>query len=195
MQTGGAKSRWRWGRVGGVDSSGQAEHELRRRCRRLLTELDIQPPLDVVALCERVGRQRGKPIRLVAHPIPVPGPFGAWIATDKADYILYQQETTKVHQGHIILHELGHLLAGHHSDEQDDSLMTELFSSSGLTPDQVRTVLRRTCYDTVEEREAETVATIILEWASVLDRIAPRAISDVATQRLDSALNDRRGWL
>ncbi|MFI6041182.1 hypothetical protein ACIA8C_06080 [Nocardia sp. NPDC051321] len=173
----------------------KGERELRRRLRRLLVELDIQPPLDVATLCRRVGEQRGKPIQLVAHPIPIPGPFGAWIATATVDYILYQQETTKAHQDHIVLHELGHLLAGHHSDEQDDSLMTELFPFSGLSPDDVRTVLRRTCYDTVEEREAETVATIILEWASVLDQITTGPISDAAAQRLGSALNDRRGWL
>ena len=58
------------------------ERELRRRCRKLLNELDIRPPLDVHELCRRVGEQRGKPIRPVAHPIPVPGPFGAWITTD-----------------------------------------------------------------------------------------------------------------
>ena len=56
------------------------ERELRRRCRTLLNELDIRPPLDVVELCRRVGESRGKPIRLVSHPIPVPGPFGVWVA-------------------------------------------------------------------------------------------------------------------
>ena len=63
------------------------ERDLRRRCRRLLTELDIRPPLDVSELCRRVGETRGKPIRLVPHAIPVPGPFGVWITTDAADYI------------------------------------------------------------------------------------------------------------
>src|SRR5437764_2594450 len=99
-----------------------SERQLRRQCRRLLGKLDVRPPLDVAALCTRLGEVRGKPIRLVAHPIPVPGPFGAWISTAKADYILYQTETSKLHQDHIIVHELGHILAGHQSDDEDDAL-------------------------------------------------------------------------
>lgn len=171
----------------------RTERELRRRCRRLLTELDIRPPLEVATLCRRVGAQRGKPIRLIAHAIPVPGPFGAWVATATADYILYQQETTRSHQDHIILHELGHILAGHRSEERDDALTGQL--PGVLTPDVVRRGLRRTSYDTAEEREAETVASIILEWAAVLDRIATPPAADTAAQRIGISLNDRLGWL
>ncbi|GGM51367.1 hypothetical protein GCM10012275_22850 [Longimycelium tulufanense] len=63
-----------------------------------------------------------------------------------------------------------------------------------LDPDAVRRALRRTSYDSQQEREAETVATIILEWASVLNRVAQPATTDAA-QRLDTALGDRWGWL
>lgn len=182
------------------------ERELRRRCRRLLNELDIRPPLDVHELCRRVGEQRGKPIRPIAHSIPVPGPFGAWITTDTADYILFQQETTKSHQGHIILHELGHILAGHRSDEEDDALLGQLYPDvepaslraeyPDLAPGAVRRALRRTSYDSAQEREAETVATIILEWASVLDSVGPPpSSSDTTAQRMGTALTDRLGWL
>jgi hypothetical protein len=181
------------------------EHVLRQRCRALLTALDIRPPLDVVELCRRVGESRGKPIRLVEHPIPVPGPFGVWITTESADYILFQQETSKAHQNHIVLHELGHILAGHRSDEEDDLLLAELYPDlepdvvrqeyPDLAPEAVRRALRRTSYDTAQEREAETVATIILEWASVLDRVARPPSADVTAQRMGTALGDRMGWL
>jgi len=161
----------------------------------LLRRLGIRPPLDVVELCRRLGEHRGKPIRLMAHPIPVPGPFGAWLASPEADYIVYQQETTASHQDHIIMHELGHLLAGHASDEGDDDLLDALCPDS--TPYAVRRALRRTGYDAAHEREAETVATIILEWASVLDAIQPtrpRACSQ-PQRRLSDALCDGLGWL
>jgi hypothetical protein len=181
------------------------ERELRRRCRWLLNELDIRPPLDVVELCRRVGESRDKPIRLVPHPIPVPGPFGVWITTDSAEYILYQQETSKAHQCHIVLHELGHILAGHRSDDPSDDLLGELYPDIGpdalrerypdLEPEAVRRALRRTSYDTEQEREAETVATIILEWASVLDRVAMPVSADATAQRMGAALGDRIGWL
>jgi hypothetical protein len=169
------------------------ERELRKRARRLLNDLDIRPPLDVQELCRRVGESRHRPIRLIPHPIPVPGPFGVWIATSNADYILYQRETTKSHQSHIVLHELGHIIAGHRSDDGDDALLAELYPD--LEPDAVRRALRRTSYDTEQEREAETVATIILEWASVLDRIAPTVSADATARRMGTALGDRMGWL
>ncbi|RJQ67600.1 hypothetical protein D5S17_33455 [Pseudonocardiaceae bacterium YIM PH 21723] len=170
-----------------------SDRSLRRRCRRLLRELDVRPPLDVELLCRQLGERRGRPIQLVPHPIPVPGPFGAWIATDSTDYIFFQQETSKSHQDHIVLHELGHILAGHGSDEQDDALTGEF---PDLAPDAVRRALRRTSYDTAQEREAETVASIILEWASVLDHVAPRlSESDTPVGRYGDALADRIGWL
>ncbi|MBA0127262.1 hypothetical protein H0B56_17060 [Haloechinothrix sp. YIM 98757] len=181
------------------------ERQLRRRCRRLLRALDIQPPLDVEQLCERIGRVRHRPIRLVPHPIPVPGPFGVWVATGERDYILYQQETSAPHQNHIVLHEFGHILAGHRSDETDDALLSQLYPGTDpgtlrqhypeLTPDAIRRALRRTAYDSEQEREAELAATIILEWASVLDQVALRGGADAATRRLGSALQDRLGWL
>jgi hypothetical protein len=52
------------------------ERVLRRRCRRLLRDLDIRPPLDVPALCGRLAERRRRPIRLIPYPIEVHGPFG-----------------------------------------------------------------------------------------------------------------------
>jgi hypothetical protein len=171
------------------------ERELRKRCRRLLNELGIEPPLDVGVLCERLGERRGKPIRLMPYPLEVPGPFGCWIATPTADYIFYQQETTKSHQDHIVLHELGHMLADHHpnGDARPDDFLP------GLPPDidtsAVGRALRRTSYDEAHEWEAETVATIILEWAAVLNYTIPRRAEDRDLRRIQGTLRDHQGWL
>lgn len=173
-----------------------SERELRRRCRRLLRDLDIQPPLDVKEFCARLAAVRGRPIKLIPYPIWADGPFGLWLKGNKADYIVYQQHTTEPHQHHIILHEVGHILADHQSDETADDLRDFLGGgSSGDLPQKVSGRLRRrTAYDEREEREAETVATIILEWASVLDamRLQP---SSGPTEGVDAALSDRLGWL
>ena len=169
------------------------ERELRRRCRRTLRALDIQPPLQVDVLCQRLGERRNRPIRLLAYPLSVPGPFGLWIAASTADHILYQLETSKVHQDHIILHEVGHILADHQSDDTDEEFWA--LAMPNISPDAIRRALRRTSYDEEHEREAELVATIILEWASVLDRVAPRPVEDPSLARVQSALGDHRGWL
>jgi hypothetical protein len=170
-----------------------SERHLRRRCRDLLRELGIRPPLDVATLCARLAEHRGRPIHLMPFPLPVPGPYGVWLATSRADHIVYQEQTTRPHQDHIILHELGHLIAGHPSDEDDGGLLRAMFPT--IDPEVVRLMLRRTSYDTSQEREAETVATIILQWASVLDFIVPRLSSSAGSLNMQDALGERVGWL
>lgn len=169
------------------------ERDLRRRCKRELRALDIDPPLRVDVLCERLGLRRGRPIRLVPYSLPVPGPFGLWLATASTDYIVYQAETTRMHQDHIILHEVGHILADHASDDTDDAYWRNAMPD--LSPEMIRRALRRTSYDAEHEREAETVATIIMEWASVLDYVTPHRSDQAAVRRLEAAFNDRQGWL
>ncbi|SFO03937.1 ImmA/IrrE family metallo-endopeptidase [Amycolatopsis rubida] len=114
-------------------------------------------------ICARFGERRGKPIRLLAAPMDVPGPFGLWIKMAAADVILYQATgTTRFHQEHIIAHELGHLLADHPSDEGDDDMWRLLLPD--IPPEAIRTALRRrTSYADEHEREAEALATVLLE--------------------------------
>ncbi len=42
--------------------------QLRRGVKQLLRELDLETPLDVRVLCERLGQHRGRPISLVPYP-------------------------------------------------------------------------------------------------------------------------------
>ncbi|MCU1684101.1 MAG: hypothetical protein JWQ81_4840 [Amycolatopsis sp.] len=175
------------------------ERELRKRCRKLLNELDIKPPLDVTVLAERIGAKRGRVIRLLPYPLEVPGPFGCWIATSATDYIFFQQETTKAHQDHIILHELGHLLADHHAagdaEPGDFPLGLPADVDDELDSEAVGRALRRTSYDAAHEWEAETVATIILEWASVLNYTIPQRAEGRDLRRIQGTLGDHQGWL
>ncbi|MFI0742518.1 hypothetical protein ACH4PU_31240 [Streptomyces sp. NPDC021100] len=178
------KRRWRARR------SRPGVRELERRLRQELRELEIQPPLDVEALCRALGRRWDRDIELQPAPLPKPGPLGLLVETPEADIILYQQETTRLHQDHIILHEVGHMLADHDSDE------TELPSPvPGVEPGDVRKVFKRCSYDNQQECDAELVATIILEWALVLDRVTPPPSADPSVRHVQAALGDHRGWL
>ncbi|MEU1736792.1 hypothetical protein [Streptosporangium sp. NPDC020145] len=170
------------------------ESTVRRRCRELLRQLDIRPPLDVADLCRRFGEWRNRPVRLVPHPFEVPGPSGLWVQTESADYIFYQERTSAPHQDHIILHELGHIFADHPSDELNIAGQEPQTSSS--FPPATR-ILRRTCYDTDHEREAELIATIILEWASVLKATHSLLLDENAPQgkQLNTSLVNHQGWL
>ncbi|WP_330305257.1 MULTISPECIES: hypothetical protein [unclassified Streptomyces] len=126
------------------------------------------------------------------HPLPVPGPFGVWIATGSADYILYQRETSKVHQDHIILHEVGHIMADHRSTVSGNEIWQQLLPD--ISVEVTKKTLWRTSYDEEHEREAELVATIILEWASVLDYVDSSSSVAPSVDRVQSALGDRQGW-
>ncbi|WP_410630937.1 hypothetical protein [Amycolatopsis sp. cmx-4-83] len=136
---------------------------LRRRLRSELNAAGIEGPTPMAEICARFGERRGKPIRLLAVPMEVPGPFGLWIKTTAADVILYQSTgTTRFHQEHIIAHELGHLLADHPSDEGDDEMWRQLLPD--IPPAVIRSALRRrTTYANEYEHEAEALATVLLE--------------------------------
>ncbi|MET7904800.1 hypothetical protein ABZS86_26400 [Streptomyces sp. NPDC005355] len=83
-----------------------------------------------------------------------------WIATDSDDHILFEPQTTRLHQEHIILHEIGHLLFNHYSLRAGRiPNLTGLFSD--LDPRTVRRLLARTSYTTVQEQEAEMLASLI----------------------------------
>ncbi|MGP4002778.1 toxin [Streptomyces sp. 8N706] len=97
-------------------------------------------------------------------PIPLPAgegsPCGLWVATDDVDYILYQAHTTRLHQIHIILHELGHLMCRHEATPALHDEVAGLLMPT-LSPELVRTVLGRTQYTNEEERAAELIASLI----------------------------------
>ena len=175
----------------GRRDTGASERELRKRCRGLLRELDVQPPLDVHEFCARLAVVRGRPIKLVPYALWADGPFGLWFKGRTTDFIVYQEHTTKPHQRHIILHEVGHILADHPSDEGAETMCDLL---AGALPEPPETLRCRTAYEEREEREAETVATIILEWASILDAMRLPQSADAA-EGVDAALSDRLGWL
>lgn len=166
------------------------KRRLRRRCRNLLRDLEVGYPLDVHDLCRRLGDRRGREIRLIPYPLESPGPLGVCVATETADVIFYQQDTTRPHQDHIILHEVGHILVGHVSVSAADPMRHD--------PDAGR-VRMRTVYDSEEELEAELIATIILERSAMrgvcqgFDSAADP--EDPVLERMGEALRNRTSWL
>ncbi|MEU8887275.1 hypothetical protein [Streptomyces sp. NPDC048442] len=106
--------------------------------------------------------------------------------------IVYQSETTKLHQDHIILHEVGHILADHPGISPEK--LQGAMAPDGR-PEAVRSTQHREMYDTAQELEAEMVATIILEWAAVLDDVMPPSADDPSARRIQAALGDHQGWM
>lgn len=127
------------------------QRRMRRRCLMIALSVPMPDPFDVSALCATLGRQRGRPIHLMPAAL-TDGLSGLWISTEHADYLVFEQATSPVHQEHIILHELGHLLCRHEG----------ITSSSGGTRLARAGSPRRSCrYSVNDEVEAELVASLL----------------------------------
>ncbi|WP_431782655.1 hypothetical protein [Streptomyces chumphonensis] len=134
---------------------------LRRGCEDILTALDVGDPPDVFALCAQVGRSRGRSVRTAPVDLRDSGVYGLWIATHEADFVLYEARTSRLHQEHIVAHELAHILCDHHGGgDLDDATIGTLFPH--LEPSTVRGMLGRCGYLAAEEQEAEVMASMLL---------------------------------
>lgn len=178
---------------------------LKRELRRDLRELDIHPPLSVDELCSRLGGLRGRPIRMQAQELPAEV-FGLWVPGAAVDYIVYQEHSTPVHQRHTKLHEFGHIYCSHQPGHRVE-VVTSMLRDGAFGPDVAEDIwggLARTSgperqwpvgYDDDQEHEAEMVATIIMEWASVADYVTPSRADQIDVQQIQTALGERLGWL
>jgi hypothetical protein len=127
------------------------EKAIRRRCEARLRELSLPTPFDLDIFIVGIATRRSRPI--VRYALPLMGGLpGLWIETDTADLLYYEERTSPLHQQHIILHELGHILLGHRG--------VHLVDIGDLTLTDLR-ALRADHYTRGEEHEAETLATLI----------------------------------
>jgi hypothetical protein len=111
----------------------------------------------------------------VLQPISLHGVVsGAWAAMESIDIVFYEQHATPFHQQHIILHELSHILCEHQGfDFTEEGLRSLLLTDAPI--ERLRT-LQSNHYSDEEEREAEMLASLILE--RVNNAQADNAIKD-----------------
>ncbi|GAC01873.1 hypothetical protein GONAM_35_00430 [Gordonia namibiensis NBRC 108229] len=168
----------------------RSERALGVLCRTALRGLDLDLPLDVTQLCDRYGERRGRPIRLLAHPLPAGVPNGIWLAAADADYFFYQANTSPLHRDQIVIHEFGHLIAGH-------QMLAEVSVEglAALTQDSSDAALRRTCYSDDREWEAEMLASMILTWAEDASTGVGSTAAHDELRGLQRLLGGHRGWL
>lgn len=122
--------------------------------------LELPSPFDVQAFCLSLERARGPTIRLFPRALPAGAPSGLCVSTSAGDYVFYELHTSALHQEHIILHEIAHLLCEHQAVVSRREISRLFFPD--LDPQMIERVLARTCYATWAEREAELIASLIL---------------------------------
>lgn len=134
---------------------------LRQRCMERLSDLILPQPFDVHSFCDLLAARRNRAILL--YPMTMDdGPCGLWVAGPSLDVIFYEQRTSSLHQEHIILHEVCHLLCEHHPVRLPDGDISQLLCPH-LDATLVHHVLQRSSYSTGEECEAELLASLILD--------------------------------
>ncbi|KNB52288.1 ParH-like protein [Streptomyces caatingaensis] len=139
----------------------------RRRCRALAAGLELPVPFDAAALAAAVARRRGRPVELMPTAWRPGLPCGLLISAEQADYIVYVADTPPLHRAHILVHELAHLLCGHRGTASGELLPHLPAGLAGR-------VLGRTVYSAPQEREAELLASLILQRAVWTDSPAAR---------------------
>jgi hypothetical protein len=144
----------------------------RRRCAAIATGLDIPSPFDLDVLLARVAAGRGRMIYLHSF-VSGPGiPCGLWLGTAKADHIFTEAGTSPWHRTQIAVHELAHMLLGH-SSTGDGALRLASMVAPDVSPALIRMFLGRSVFLTAEERDAETLASLVLSRASARPAARP----------------------
>lgn len=160
-----------------------------RSARARLARFPALPdPWDVGEFTRRVAAHRGRPIELaprtMSHYASVA--TGLWIRRAERDVIVYDNSGTDLHQDHIVLHELSHMLCGHSgvpladahttaeaahaagrgAGEHTRAVVARLSGDDVLVDSAVR-VAHRSVYDDRQEFEAETLAYVIWQAAGL----------------------------
>ena len=155
---------------------------LRRRCMARVAALTLPQPFDLATFCALVAEQRGRP--LVLRAMPLAGiAYGVCLSTQAEDYILYEQDTSQFHQQHIILHEIGHLICGHHAVSPAGTPTESLLGD--VRPERLRAVLHRASYSAIDEREAELLATLIEQRAGAMPTLPASPLSQHMAESFD----------
>ncbi|MFI5538706.1 hypothetical protein ACIA5H_20185 [Nocardia sp. NPDC051900] len=168
----------------------------RRWLRRELRAMGLPGRFTVGELAEAVAERRARPLRLRPESFPVTGLTGGLLVTDAIDFIAYQRNTSKMHQDHIVCHELGHLLAGHRTVDVRGAEAVRLLAPN-IDPAVVRRMLGRTSYAQPQEREAEHLANMLMrhhitQWTAREEWVLPDS-APVAARRLLDALGPGQG--
>lgn len=144
------------------DSRLRQRRKLHHDCTTLLADLATEDTANIRTLCERLGRQRGRPIRLLPIQLDATHPSGFWIAVGGTDFIVFDENTSGPHQEHIIAHELAHMICCHRGTAALDSASAKILFPN-LDPNLVQEMLGRAGYSDEQEQEAEVLATLLLQ--------------------------------
>ena len=158
---------------------------LRRASEAIVDRLELPRPFTARAFCETVAASRDRPVYLYPHAFTDGGVSGLCVSTEHADHIFHETRTTALHQEHIVLHELGHLVWGHTRvlPEADRWL-----SLPNLDATRILGILGRSAHCGEEEQAAELFAELVLHRVRLAWGRVDEPESDEVLARMHDAL-------
>ncbi|MDG4830866.1 hypothetical protein O7627_16335 [Solwaraspora sp. WMMD1047] len=139
---------------------------MRRSCADLVRDLQPPDPTEptqlITALCGRMGERLGVPVRHRLVRFPPETVSGLWIATDTANYLLCEQDTSGWHQLAITGHEFWHMEAEHQATAVPAGDVAGLGGDSPDRATVARVVAARAHCEAVAEQEAELFASLLV---------------------------------
>lgn len=154
-----------------------------QRARIRMTRIEAEYDLATFDLCSFrswIARKRQRELYIIGWQMPM-NMYGAWLAAEGRDFIFFDRNTPRLHQTHIQLHELSHMLLEHRTMEVGkesglayQGLMAHFASLLGNGPAQttplVNPILKRSveARNTQEELEAEALSVMIQRRAQEL---------------------------
>lgn len=174
--------------------SWRQERRLVRRSRSMLNLLAVPRPLTVQGVVERAAAHRGR--RILIHECDTLSNHddhasGLWIQFPDRDLVVVRRSLPDLLRAVTILHELAHVLLHSTSGREHGDLraLLPLLAEAG-TLDRfpvVTAVRSRSCYDSVEEIEAETFARVAL---AEMVKIRPLVAAPEGHVQVTRTLND-----
>ena len=157
-------------RVVEVQHQRAATRALHARCEAAVRGLAIPAPFDAGTFCAALADLRSRPIKLL--PLSLRGLtdrevlYGVVIDKPSCDIIVYERDTSRLHQQQIILHEASHLILEHHltiPPSDGSPPLPPVILGDGT----IRHLLWRRSHTNAAEQEAEILASLILERAAI----------------------------
>lgn len=169
-----------------TDFSTQA---VEKKVKTILAESEAEydfGQFSLASFAQWVEEKRCRPIHFIPFHMPST-PSGVWFQLSTEDWIFFDEDTLPIHQTHIQLHELSHMLCGHGAvdlgDTSDQETILQLMhqvlfmveSYDDLAKDNPQ-MLFRWPRSVPEEMEAELLSELILE------RVSTRQFEKVLAQ-------------
>ncbi|MFB9362252.1 hypothetical protein [Actinoplanes nipponensis] len=134
--------------------------ELVRQARQGLTGLGLRGRFTEDRLHEKMQAYRGRPVHVIAQPLPPGGPHGLWVAGRDADYVFFPAAASPVRRHVIVGHEYGHMLF----DDPAPPLPAPA-DPTAMDPAELSAAARqaRSSYEELPERRAEIFGTLVAQ--------------------------------